>query len=274
MRNLAEKLFKFLAKCHLVLEHKEEYNNIIDLTSPQSLPDFCGDRFVFKVSYVQRILEFSSEYWFTNRKGKKLFVVWHNHHLEGRFSYRADLKSFLCHFSPRLKVWVDSNSPVVYLQQDSYPLSMHDYDLSREVAFKTHRCDFSQCRYAFEFSHALPHINRMPNEVLAESQKALKNRLTSKVSEINKILTGADYDGEIVSPKNMPLSQNLLCRHCGLPVFASAKDKYQFECLEHGELDYDWVMRVDPVEYEKVLGNTLDILEDLIQKSCPQDSNL
>ena len=98
MRNLAEKLFKFLAKCHLVLEHKKSYSKVIDLTTPKSIPDIRSDRFVFEVSYVQRVIEFFSEYWFTDRKGKKLFVVWDNHHLECRVSYRADLKSFLCHF--------------------------------------------------------------------------------------------------------------------------------------------------------------------------------
>ena len=272
LRNLAEKVLKLLAKYDLVIEHKRDFSRVTDLSSPHSLPDLCGNRFVFDVSYVQREIEVFSEYWFTTKKGKMLFVVWDNHHKEGRISYRAELKCFLCHFSPRYHMWVHRYSPVICLEHPKQfsPVSgLPDI----EVEFKTHRCDFSQCRYAFEFSYAPDlNANKVPCEVISESCKVLERELTSKVTEINKILTGASYDGELMSPKNRPLSQNLVCNHCGLPVFASAEDKYRFECLHHGELDHGRVRRLDPVQYESVLKNTMDILEALIQQSCPQDS--
>lgn len=267
-QNLAEKILLRLSKWGWVHCHKVTYTNIKDCGSVQYAPDLVSSRYIFSVSYILRRLESVSEYWFETKKGKRIFTVDESYHAEGRVSYKADLKSFFAHFSPRQKMWVHSNSPVIQFSNFNGYLSKSPFSNPvPQVEVKTHRCDFSQCRFAFEFSYALD----MPSEVLPQSYRVLGNQLTSKVSEINKILTGADHDGEMVSPKNMPLSENLLCRQCGLPVFASAEDKYHFECLNHGELYYDKVMRVDPVEYQKVLGYNLDTLEALIKKSCPQD---
>lgn len=273
LRNLAERFFKLLAEYGLVIEHKKNYTNVVDLTQPKPGPDACSPRFVFEVSYVLRMIESVSEYWFTNKKGKKLFVVWDNFHREGRISYRLVLKSFYAHFSPKQRMWVYRNAPVVYLSPDTIKCHSFSDGPVEPVEVKTHRCDFSPCTYAFEFSYV---YEQGPTpEVFSESHKAISNGLYSKVTEINKILTGVDHDGEMLSPKKMPLADNLLCKKCGLPVFASAEDKYKFECLYCGEVTYIDVKRVDPVVYEDVLDNTFEILEDLIaRKSCPQDSNL
>jgi hypothetical protein len=255
-----------------VIEHKNNYSKVRDLSTPIKLPDLSNDRFVFEVTYVNREVEFFDQYWFATKKGKIIFTVYNDHSKSGRISYRADLKAFYAHFSSKIKMWVYKNSPVVHLCKDVYAFPIPSADPLEGVEVKTHRCDFSQCRYHLEFSYALDPITKgMPSEVISESYKALKIGLTSKVPEINKILTGADNDGEMMSPKGMHLCDNLLCRQCGYPVFASAENKYKFECLKHGELDHHGIMRVDPVEYQRVLGYTFDTLEALIQKSCPQD---
>jgi len=268
-RNLAIKVLTKLSEWGLVYHHKNAWTDCNDDGKVHSSPDISSDRYTFSVSYILRQFETKREEWFTTNQGKLLLMVEDYHHTDFRIEYRADLKAFLAHFSPRQKMWVYRHSPVVSLHYDFQELSL---DFDKMVTFKTHHCDFTKCRYAYTFSYA-PDLDtgKVPLEVLAESQIALKRGLTSKVSEINKILTGADYDGELMSPKKMPLSENILCRKCGFPVFASAENKYHFECLHHGELDYEWVKRVDPVEYQSVLRNTFDILESLIQKSCPQD---
>ena len=267
MRNFVEKYFLFLAKYDLVKVHKVHDTRIHDLSSPQSLEDIKNDRFEFGVSYVNRLIEFVDEYWFASKRtGKKLFVVWENSNTEGRLSYRLSLKSFFAHFSPRFRVWVYQNSPVVCLPTNMFEgLKNFTEDSPVEpIKMESHRCDFSQCAYAFEFSYDV--ASGLTPEVISQSYKAILNGMTSKVPEINKILTGADCDGELLSHRNMPLSDNLLCRHCGLPVFASARSKYQFECILHGELVREWVKRVDPMTYAEVMDYNLEHLEYLVQK--------
>lgn len=273
---LVRKFFNLLAKCHLVVEHRKSCSQVRDINSPTPIHDIMTDRFVFEVTYINREIEIVDEHWFATKKGKKLYVVRDHHHKSGKISYRANLTSFYAHFSPKLKRWVHHHAPIVHLEDDRLLSDLRDIGDDpispiKNEQVKTHRCDFSQCRFAFEFSYELDNAGRMPSEVIHESYKVLKNGLTSKIPEINKILTGADCDGEMLSPKKMPMSENLLCKLCGLPVFASARNKYQFECLKHGELCYSQVERVDPVRYKKVLEYNFDYLESLIQKSCPQD---
>lgn len=273
LRNLTEKVLLQLSKWGWIYCHRVSYSNNTDDGQIYSVPDINSDRFVFSVSYILRKIESTHEYWFETNKGKRIFTVDESHHVEHRISYRAELESFYAHFSPKQRMWVHKNAPIVDLFEE-IPVrpTLSDDIYARQVMAKLHRCDFQQCRYAFDFCYAPDtRTNRMPSEAISESYRALGVQLTSKVTEINKVLTGADYDGEMMSPKNMPLSENIICRKCGLPVFASAKDKYQFECLVHGEIDYHDIARVDPVHYKNVLENTTEILEDLIKKSCPQD---
>ena len=274
-RHYVENCLLKLSEWGFIKCHRNSYSNTTDDGVVHSLPNLSTDRFIFSVSYVLIKVERKYEYWFETKKGKRIFTVDENHHVEHRVSYRAYLKAFFAHFSPKQRLWVYRNAPVVDLFEDTkmYP-DFSDPNV-RQVETKTHHCDFSKCRFAFDFAYA-PDLNPigMSSEVISQSYRALEVQLTSKVSKINKILTGADYDGEMMSPRNMPLCNNLLCRKCGLPVFASAGDKYQFDCLRHGDIPYDEVMRVDPIEYQQVLGYTSDILDDLIKKSCPQDSNL
>lgn len=267
-RHLIEKVLLQLSNWGWIYCHRVYLTRPRDESGIESAPDFSSDRFIFSVSYIRRVIEFKHEYWFETLKGKRIFTVDESYHLEGRLIYRAELKAFFAHFPPRQRMWIHREAPVVYIQ--SKPGSFYD-ESSDTVELKTHRCDFSQCRYAFEFSYAPEQYSQVKlSEVISESHRAFGNQLTNKIPEINKILTGADYDGEMMSPNNMPLSNNLLCKKCGLPVFASSKDKYQFECLRHGELNHSEVIRVDPVEYQQVLGYTSEILEDLIEKSCPR----
>ena len=279
-RHLAEKILLKLSEWDLIYCHRVGCSSNTDDGVVHTAPDITSDRFIFSVSYIFRKLESKYEYWFETKKGKRIFTVEDSHHLEHRISYRANLKAFFAHFSPRQRMWVDYVSPVVQLFEESYSYAFPDLrdetHIRGELKVNTHRCDFSQCRYAFDFCYAPESLTtcRTSDEVFSESYRALEVQLTSKVTEINKILTGVNYDGEMMSPKNMPMSENILCRHCGLPVFASAENKYNFECLSHGELDFGQVRRVDPVEYKKVLEYTFDTLEALIHKSCPQDSNL
>lgn len=274
LRHLTEKILLKLSQWDLIYCHRVGYSDTNDDGAIHTAPDITSNRFIFSVSYVLRKIESKYEYWFETHRGKRIFTVEESHHVEHRISYRAELKAFYAHFSPKQRMWIHRNAPVVQVLEEVFAYPDMTADPLEGVEVKTHRCDFNQCRFAFDFCYAPTLHIGVSYEVLTESQKALEVQLTSKVSEINKILTGANYDGEMMSPKNMPLSENILCRHCGLPVFASAENKYQFECLAHGELEYEWVKRVDPVEYKKVLGYTLDTLEALIQKSCPQDSNL
>lgn len=267
--HIIERVLHALSKCGLIKEHKNSYSNVIDQGKPCSAPDIKSERYDFAISYLIRKIEFVSQHWFQTKRGKKIFVVYDNHHAEYRISYRADLQSFFAHFSPKHRMWVHKHSPRVVI-----PVSVPVTFLEQETGFRYHTCDFSQCRFALEFSLAPDMIDKTAEEVISKSYKVLGDSLTSKITEINKILTGVDCDGEIVSPKNMPLCENILCWHCGLPVFASAENKYKFECLIHGELDHVRVKRVDPVMYKRVLENATEVLESLIQKSCPQDDNL
>ena len=277
-RHLIEKILLKLSEWDLIYCHRVGFTNNTDDGKIHPAPDITSDRFIFSVSYVLRKIESKHEYWFETLKGKRIFTVEESYHVEHRISYRANLKAFYAHFSPKQRMWVDYTSPIVQLFENKDFFSDLSKDEITPIKVETHRCDFSKCRYAFDFCYA-PDLNThgVPFEVLTESQKALEVQLTSKVSEINKTLTGADYDGEIVSPDKTPLCDNLLCRKCGLPLFAS-KRKYSFWCIKHGELEYPDVQRVDPVMYANVLDNTMEILEDLIAHfdttECPQDSNL
>lgn len=277
-RNLAEKLFKLLAKLDLVVEHKKDYVNFLDNSEPISAPDIKSDRYIFSVSYINRKVECVHEYWFETKKGRHLLDMWDEKMVESHISYRAELKAFFAHFSPRQRMWVYSHYPRVVLQLDDPVPYAYDPSHLEKIHYVEHYCNFKDCRYAFEFRYAQPHNSETPAEVISESYRAFSNGMPSKVTEINKILTGVDYDGELMSPDKTPLSENLLCRKCGLPVFASAKRKYEFWCIKHGELEYKDVARVDPIQYRDVLDNTMDILEDLTRNfattECPQDSNL
>lgn len=275
-RHLIEKVLLKFAEWKLIKCHKRTYSQVFDETTPQSAPDFTSDRFIFSVSYILRKIEFIYEYWFETKRGKRIFTVDDARHVEGRVTYRAELKAFYAHFSPKMRQWVDYTHPVVqhFMEQSFSPVSK-DAPI-KPILLHTYRLDFSKCRYAFEFSYAPEMLDaRKLSEVLSQSHRAFGNQLTSKVPEINKILTGADCDGEMMSPYKTPLCDNLLCRRCGLPVFASAKRKYSFMCLKHGEIEHPEVDRVDPILYKDVLENTMDILEDLITNfdtsECPQD---
>ena len=266
-RNFLENFFLFLSKFNLVVVHKEHHVNFLDNNAPIPAPDIKSDRYVFSVSYINRKVEYVNEYWFETKKGKIIFWMWDEKFLESHISYRADLQAFFAHFSPRQRMWVYRHSPRVMLQMDNSPnLALYDPYHVEQVFYKEHHCNFEECRYAFEFRYPQSHNSETPSEVISESYRAFSNGMPSKVTEINKILTGADYDGELVSPDKTPLSENLLCSKCGLPVFASAKHKYHFLCLEHGELEYFEVDRVDPIRYKNVLNNTMEILEDLVYK--------
>ena len=279
LRNSAEEILKFLAKHGFIVEHKRNYVNFLDNSEPFPAPDIKSDRYLFSVSYIARKVDTVREYWFETKKGKRIFTVWDERFRETHISFRADLQSFFAHFSPKQRLWVHRHSPRVIVQSENtyHPVPSNPNHVE-QIFYKEHYCDFSDCRYAFEFRHALPLDSDKSSEVIEQSYKAFSNGMMSKVTEINKTLTGVDYDGEMMSPDKTPLSENLICRKCGLPVFASAKRKYEFWCLKHGELEYPDVQRVDPIMYKDVLDNTMEILEDLIQNfattECPQDSNL
>ena len=276
-RNWAEQFFDFLAEYGFVVKHKEHHVHFLDNSEPTPAPDIKSDRYIFSVSYVNRKVEYVDEYWFETKKGRHLLDMWDEKHTESHISYRAELKAFFAHFSPRQRMWVYSHSPKVVIQMNNptyYP-TPYDPNHVERLFYKEHYCNFKDCRYAFEFRYTQSHTSETPAEVISESYRAFSNGMPSKVTEINKILTGADYDGELVSPSKTPLSENLLCRKCGLPVFASAERKYEFMCLKHGELEYPDVQRVDPIQYQDTLEFTMEILESLIREAeCPQDSNL
>ena len=275
-RHFVEKSLLKLSEWGFIKCHRKSYSNTTDDGVIHSLPNLSTKRFIFSVSYVLLQIERKYEYWFETKKGNRIFTVDESHHVEHRVSYRADLKAFFAHFSPKHRMWVYKNAPIVNFFEDTKVYSDFSDPNVRQVETKTHHCDFSKCRFAFDFAYA-PELNHigMSSEVISQSYRALEVQLTSKVSEINKVLTGANYDGEMMSPDKTPLCENLLCNKCGLPVFASAKNKYSFLCLKHGELDYNSLDKVDQILYRNVLDNTMGILEDLISNfdttECPKD---
>lgn len=277
LRHLTEKILLKLSEWRIITCHKVNFSNIYDDGDIQHSPDIVTDRYIFSVSYVLRKIETVHEYWFQFKNGgRRIFICEDYHHCEGRVSYRAELKAFYCHFSPKHRMWVDHTRPTAqFLVENMEAFDSLETRATRPIEVKTHRCDFSQCRYAFEFSYDLDTNKDMSSEVISQSYRVLGNQLRSKQTEINKILTGADYDGEMMSHKNMPLCDNILCVKCGLPVFASTEGKYMFECLNHGNLNVEDVRRVDPVTYEDTMRYCMDYLEALIKrKSVRQDSNL
>lgn len=240
-QTLLEKVFLALSKIGAVVMYRDTYQTSKDLQGPNSAPDIETDRFVFEVSYIVQKVETFGGYWFQTKKGKRLFTMYENNHQEFRIIYIAQLKSFFAHFSYRHKEWVKQGHP-----------------------------GLSSCRYKFSFSITPDSAEISRREVLPESYRVLKSGLTSKIPEINKTLTGADNDGEMTSPKNRLLVDNIICRHCGYPVFASAENKYGFECMNHGEISISQADKVDPKTYERIFNNCLFDLE--IFCGCPKDN--
>lgn len=264
INRLIERVLKTLSNLGFIVEHKTSYVNIINRGDITPVPEIKSDRYIFDVSYIIHKFEFVSEYWFCTKKGKRIYTVCDSHHFEFRISYRAELKSFLAHFSHKCKVWVHKHSPRVALIK---PNAFEDLtgDVTSDMKIEEHYCDFSQCRYGFEFSLSPDAFSdtdvESKEEALSESYRILKNDLEGKISDINELLTGVKNDGDITSPSGAPLSDNLLCRKCGYPVFASIKDKYSFECVHHGDISNLDVIRVDPARYKEVLNNCLPSLE-------------
>lgn len=257
MRHTIERVLHTLSKWGFVVEHKKSYSNIRDNGNVQTAPDLKSERFVFSVSYVISEVEFVNEYWFETKQGKRIFTVDENHHKENRVRYRADLKSFLCHFSHKHKQWVHSHAPKVVIPNKIS--NSYDY----------HTCGFSKCRYAFEIRLAKDSLSPT-EEVISESCKVLSNSLMGRVTEINKILTGVENDGNLTSPSNCPLADNLVCKECGYPVFATKYGSYTFECINHGHREFHQIDKVDPKTYEAILRNCLTELEHFCE--CPQDN--
>ena len=263
--------FSRLAKWGLIVEHKRDCTIDLDTTvTPKCAPDIKSERYVFNVSYLIRKVEHIHEYWFETKKGKRLYTRYDDHILESKIEYRAELDAFFAHFSPKLRMWVYRNNPVVHSFYNTPVLDFPPKDSPIDlVLINTYRCDFSQCRYAFIFI-INPVESTVPvEEVIEKSYRVLRNGLNERVVEINQILTGAENDGAMTSREGTPLSDNILCRHCGYPVFASKHSRYKFICINHGEIHYEDCMKVDPWKYEKALSNCMEELEYYCE--CPQD---
>ena len=264
-RNLIERVLKTLSKLGFIVEHKEDYSRVRDQGGIQKAPDIKSDRFVFSTSYILSEVEFISNYWFETKLGKRILTMYENSHKELRVSYRAELESFFCHFSHKIRTWVHRHSPRVVMSVNQ----SFGFDSNGRAKFRYHDCDFSQCRYAFEMTLAKDSLNNSLEEVLNESHRVFGNSLTSKIPEINKTLTGVENDGNLTSPSNCPLCDNLVCRKCGYPVFATPEGRHTYECIHHGKLEYFDVDRVDPVRYDSIYNNCLTELEYFCE--CPQD---
>lgn len=267
---ILESILTQLAKWGLVEEHKKSYNLIKGQTKPKSAPDIVSQRFVYNVSYVLHKVEFIEEYWFeTKKKKKRIHTVYENHHEENRLSCRLELKSFYAHFSHKCRMWVHSNSTstVTVLYKDSVP---NLFPKDSNLEFKHHTCDFSKCRFAFEMSLSPEQtLEDIPREVILESFRVLGDRIANKIPEINKTLTGAENDGDLMSPSKCPLADNLVCRECSYPVFSTNSGRHIYECIHHGEVDHTKIDRIDPKAYEEILSNCLTELEWFCE--CPQD---
>lgn len=266
MRHMTERVLHTLSEWGLIHEHKKSYtyNHDGDI---QTAPDLKSERFVFSVSYIIRKVDFIYEHWFETKRGKRIFIVGENHHRENRLSFRAELKSFYCHFSHKHRQWVHRESPKVVIQK--VPHICTAWIEPEMVKFEEHTCDFSKCRFAFEISLAHDALHNTAEEVISESYRVLGNSLRSKVPEINKTLTGAENDGELTSPLGCPLADNLVCRQCGYPVFATPTGRHIYECIHHGEIGYVDIDKVDPRTYEGILANCMSELEHFCE--CPQD---
>lgn len=262
--NLIERVLLTLSNLGLIVKYKKTYSNVLHEGDIHSAPDIKTNRFVFNVSYIIRKIEFVSQYWFETKRGRRIYTVYDTHHVETRLSFRAGLESFFCHFSHKHRMWVYSHSPTVVITK--VPHICSSFIEPEMVKFENRTCDFSQCRFAFEIS-LTPNTNTCSEEVISESCRVLENRLTSKIPEINKILTGAENDGNLTSPSNCPLCDNLVCRECGYPVFATNSGKHTYECIHHGEIDHYKVERVNPIRYETILSNCLFELERFCE--CP-----
>lgn len=236
MSHTIERVLHTLSKWGFIVEHKKDYTKS-DQGDITPSPDIISDRFVFRVSYIQRKVEFISEYWFETKNHKRIHTVYENHHEENRISFRAEMKSFYAHFSHKDRRW------------------LHDS-----------KNDFSNYRFAIEY--ALSPLDLFTHgEVFSESYKALKSGLMSKVPEINKELTGASNDGEFTSPSGFPLCDNIVCQKCGYPVFATKVSGYYFECIRHGMIDYTEIEVLNPSVYKRVWSNCLTEIERFCE--CP-----
>ena len=265
MYHMIERVLHTLSTWGLIVEHKKDYTQVLGDGKVQTAPDLKNERFVFSVSYIIRKIVACHEYWFTTKGGKKIYVVYDSKSQENRLSFRAELKAFYCHFDHKTRMWVHSHAPKVALP--SVPGICTSWIEPEMVKFEYHTCDFSQCRYALEICLAKDTCYIPSKEVLAESYKVLGSSLTSKIPEINKTLTGAENDGNLTSPLNCPLVDNLVCRECGYPVFAVPDSAYIYECIHHGEIDYSRVDKIDPKKYEGILSNCLSELERFCE--CP-----
>lgn len=255
-----EKFFDFLwFRLHLVNKHCRF--GVFERTSPMEIhkvPDIKDSRFVFSVSYTQRVFDDFNELWYETKRGKRLYTISDYRVTFGKYDYRAELEAFYAHFSPKDKRWVYKRAPKVVLIEE-----LPD----GRITFDHKELDFSQCRFAFSYKVLEP----TRKDFQEESYEALKQGLRDKVVEINEILTGAKYDGAILSPAGYPLADNLVCAECGCPVFCTSVP-YAYKCINHG-LVASYQLRV--VSNEEFLERFEDWEHAIYEYSeSPQDSNL
>lgn len=262
--------FSRLAKWGLFIEHKRHCTIDLDTGIPISAPDIRGERYVFMVSYLIKKVEHIHEHWFETKKGKRIHTRYNDHIVESKIEYRAELESFFAHFSVRNRMWVHRKYPTaIFPKMDKPDLSPVSGLITKMAEHETHHCDFSKCRYSFIFTLSHVELTHPIEEVIEKSYRVLQSGLRERVVEINQILTGAENDGAMTSREGTPLSDNILCRHCGYPVFASKHSRYKFVCIHHGEINYEDIYRVDPKRYEDVLSRCMKELEHYCE--CPQD---
>jgi len=262
-------VLSFAAKRGLIVEHK--LHDVIykpDSFDVVPCPNIRTDRMVFNVSRAERVVTFIDEHWFNTKKGKRILTLSDHKHTQDTIEYRAELEEFFCHFSPTLKKWVSRKAPVVHLMDLTKVSVFEDIGKTSQFQAKTHHCDFSKCRFAFNMN---TNAFRTPTEVISESYNELKRQLEEKVPEINEMLTGVKNDAQYMSPSGQPLAENMICSKCGLPVFMSSKGRYLFECMHHGEIEYqNGIVRVSKEEYE----DRLKCASEDFDRFCPQDSYL
>lgn len=265
-KSLPVSFLKFLSEKRLIVLHECHRTDVRTLTYPRNLEDLKTGRFVLSMSYVQEKVTTTDEFWFETKKGKRIYTVQDDSLAHTVFRYRAQLESFYAHFDHKTHMWVHRKSPVVLIKDN--PVFSKDY--TQNIDCKTYHLDFSKCQYKMEFTLDYEPKIYPSEEVLERSYEVLINELMGKVSEINELLTGVKYDGALMSPDGLPLSDNLVCRHCGCPVFASKEGHYKFLCPNHGVLEFDGCVKVDLVRYKSLLENCECTLERFC---CPQDSS-
>jgi hypothetical protein len=160
----------------------------------------------------------------------------------------------------RIRVENNYSERIDFKTHEVLPFTKEEYS-SEPLIVQNLQVDFSkginEMRLRYDTTHST-----VRNATEEDIFLAVKSKIKSDIdyTELNEAMTGIKNDGYITYD-GKTLKKNCVCRKCGYPVFR----KTAFEkpvCINHGELEYYDVIRLNNIKYETTLRNTLNELKE------------